>query len=79
MSIVALAHHASRQDQSQQHAAELQMLRLMDKARSIRIISDLPGMERLRSVVADVGSDIESCSSTLLNNIEPEPFAMPWE
>jgi len=79
MSIVALAHHASRQDQTQQHVAELQMLRLVDKARSIRILSDLLGMERLRGVVADIGTDIEAGQSTLLSNVEPEPCAMPWE
>ncbi|MEM1451976.1 MAG: acyl-CoA dehydrogenase family protein [Planctomycetota bacterium] len=78
-SIVALAHHASRQDETQQRVAELQARRLMGKTRSIRILTDLVGIERLRAVVAEVGSDLEFGRSTLLEGLAPQPFAAPWE
>jgi hypothetical protein len=78
-SIVALAHHAAQNDVTQQRVAELQAIRLADKARSIRILSDLGGMERLRRVVAEVGVDVEYGRATLINGVKPEPFAMPWE
>lgn len=78
-SIVALCNHASKNDITQQRVAELQCRRLRDKARSIRLISDLIGMERLRRVVAEVGSDIEFGRSTLIQKIKPEMYAMPWD
>ncbi|MEM9380830.1 MAG: acyl-CoA dehydrogenase family protein [Planctomycetota bacterium] len=78
-SIVALVHHASRKDVTQQRVAELQARRLMGKARSIRILTDLVGIERLRAVVAEVGSDVEFGRSTLLEGVEPQPFAAPWD
>ncbi len=79
VAIVAMCHHASKQDVTQQRVAELQSRRLMAKARSIGILSDLVGMERLRGVVEEVGDDIEFGRSTLITDIEPEPYAMPWE
>lgn len=78
-SMVALCYHASHQDITQQRVADLQCRRLRTKLRSIRILSDLIGMERLRRVVAEVGSDLEFGRSTLIQKIKPEMFAMPWE
>ncbi|MEM9802925.1 MAG: acyl-CoA dehydrogenase family protein [Planctomycetota bacterium] len=78
-SIVALVHHAAKQDVTQQRVAELQAMRLQDEVRAVRILSDLPRMDRFRGVVAEVGSDIEFGRSTLINGVEPQPFAMPWE
>jgi alkylation response protein AidB-like acyl-CoA dehydrogenase len=77
--IVAMCYHGSKQDITQQRVAELQSRRLMAKARSIGLLSDLVGMERLRSVVAEVGSDIEFGRSTLITDIKPEMYAMPWD
>lgn len=77
-SMVALCHHASRQDITQQRVAELQCRRLAAKVRGVRILSDLVGMERLRRVVAEVGSDIEFGRSTLIQKVEPQMYAMPW-
>jgi hypothetical protein len=79
VAIVALCNHAAKQDLTQQRVAELQSRRLMAKARSIGLLSDLIGMERLREVVADVGADIEFGRATLITDIEPEPYAMPWD
>ena len=77
-SILALCHHAGSADITQQRVADLQCRRLHDKLRSIRLLSDLVGMERLRRVVAEVGSDIEFGRSTLIQDIKPEMYAMPW-
>ncbi len=79
VAIVALCNHAAKQDITQQRVAELQSRRLMAKARSIGLLSDLIGMERLREVVSEVGADIEFGRSTLITDIKPEPYAMPWD
>ncbi|MEL6713262.1 MAG: acyl-CoA dehydrogenase, partial [Planctomycetota bacterium] len=78
-SIVALCHHAAAQEITQQRVADLQSRRLFDKVRSIRLLSDLVGMERFRGVVAEVGSDIEFGRSTLIHKVKPEMYAQPWE
>jgi len=77
-SVLTLCHHAGKADITQQRVADLQCRRLRDKLRSIRLLSDLIGMERLRRVVAEVGSDIEFGRSTLIQDIKPEMYAMPW-
>lgn len=79
VAIVAMCNHAAKQDITQQRVAELQSLRLKAKLRSIGLLSDLVGMERLREVVAEVGADIEFGRATLITDIKPEPYAMPWE
>ena len=78
-SIIATCYHAAERDITQQRVAELQSRRLKDKAQGVKILSDLIGMERLRVVVAEVGSDIEFGRSTLINETRPEPWAMPWQ
>lgn len=78
-SMIALCYHASKQDITQQRVAELQCRRLKDKARGVRILSDLIGMQRLRTVVGEVGMDIEFGRATLIHKTKAEPYAMPWE
>ncbi len=78
-SMVALCYHGSEQELTQQRVAELQCRRLKDKARSVRLLSDLIGIERLRRVVGEVGSDIEFGRSTLIHKVKPEMYAMPWD
>lgn len=78
-SIVALCHHAAHTEITQQRVADLQCQRLFEKVRGIRVLGDLPGLERLRRTVAEVGSDVEFGRSTLIQKVEPQKFAMPWE
>ncbi len=77
-SMVALAWHASQQDVTQQRVAALQCELLRAKFQAIRILSDLGGMERTRELVALVGGDLERGNSSLVSDIEPEPFQAPW-
>jgi len=78
-SIVALCWHAAAQDESQQNIAALQVALLRDKFESIRILSGLGEMERLRELVQCVGEDLEHERSTLISDIEPQPYAQPWD
>ncbi|MFT5051665.1 MAG: alkylation response protein AidB-like acyl-CoA dehydrogenase/uncharacterized membrane protein [Chlamydiales bacterium] len=78
-SIVALCWHAAAQDESQQNVAALQVALLREKFNGIRILSDLPGMDRLRGLVQNVGEDLEHERSTLIADIEPEPYVQPWD
>lgn len=78
VSIVVLCHHARLQDETQQRAAALQCELLLARARAIRLLSDLPGLERLRRLVGAVGEDIETGRVSMLRDVEPEPFAHPF-
>ena len=78
VAMLALCHHAAEQDASQQQVAALQCAVLEDKFRAIRLLSGLCAMDRLRTHVAAVGSDIEKGSSTMLSGIAPEPFTHDW-
>ena len=77
-SMLVLCHHAALQDKSQQRVARLQAQLIKDKVRGIRLLSGVFEMERARSMVADVGRDIEKRESSLLEGFEPQPFAHPW-
>ena len=79
VSIVTLCNHAKLQDQSQQRIAALQCETLLARAQSVRILRGLPEMERLRRQVAAVGKDIEGQTCTLLDGIEPQAYAHPFE
>ncbi len=79
VSRLALCHHAAGQDASQQRVAALHCELLRDEARSVRILTDLPRMERVRRLIAEVGEDLENEQSSLISGVEPEPFAAPWE
>lgn len=78
-SILVLCCHAAHQDESQQRVAELQTSLLRHKLAGIKLLSGLAEMDRLRAQVAAVGSDLEQGRSSLIANVEPEPFAQPWE
>ncbi len=78
-SILALCHHAARQDPSQQRVAALQASLLRSQVRGIKLLTGLLEMERLRAQVAAVGQDLERGECSLIADIEPEPFAAPWD
>lgn len=78
-SIVALCWHAGSQDASQRRVAALQAALLRQKFEGIRILSDLRGMDRMRGMIAAVGTDLENGTSSLIADVEPQPFAQPWE
>jgi hypothetical protein len=79
VTMLALCHHATQQDGSQQRVAALQCEQLRVRVKGLRLLTGLPQMERLRRLVAGVGDDIEKQQSTLLRGIEPQPFAHPFE
>ncbi|MEC7582906.1 MAG: acyl-CoA dehydrogenase family protein [Planctomycetota bacterium] len=79
VSVVTLCNHARLQDPSQQRIAALQCETLLARAQSIRILRGLVEMERLRRQVAAVGKDIEDQTCTLLDGIEPQAYAHPFE
>ncbi len=79
VSMLALCHHAARFDDSQHRVAALQCESLVTKFEAIRILSALPSLERTRRLVAGVGRDLERGQASLLDGIEAEAFAHPWE
>lgn len=78
VSMLAVCHHAALQDVSQQQIAAVQAQLLKEKYQSIKLMSSVFEIQRLREQVAAVGNSIEQQSSSLLNEIEAEPFAHPW-
>ncbi|MBK8980140.1 MAG: acyl-CoA/acyl-ACP dehydrogenase [Planctomycetes bacterium] len=78
VSMLALCHHAAGQDASQQRVAALQCELLRDEFLAIRIVRGLASMDRLRRQVAAVGADIENGESSLIADVEPQPFAHPF-
>ncbi len=79
VSVVALCHHARHQDASQQKVAALQCELLLQKASALPLLRGLPALGRIRDLVAAVGADVEQGRSTLLDGVEPQPFAHPFE
>ena len=78
VSMLVLCHHAAQQDRSQQQIAAVQAQLLKEKYQAIKLITCLSEIQRLRRQVAAVGDAIEQQQSSLLNEIEAEPFAHPW-
>src|SRR5690606_13898426 len=79
VSMLVLCHHAAQQDETQQRVAALQCALLRDKFLGVRIVRDLWGMDRLRARVQAVGDGVERGKSSLLDGVEPQPFAHGWE
>ncbi|MCK5942308.1 MAG: acyl-CoA/acyl-ACP dehydrogenase [Planctomycetes bacterium] len=80
VSMLAVAHHAaSTRDQSQIRVAALQCEQLMTRVKGMRLLTGLWQMDRLRRHVAAVGDDVEKGHCSLLADVEPQPFAHPFE
>ena len=79
VSMLVLCHHAAVQDKSQQEIAALQAQLLKDKYQGIKLVTSLAEIQRLRSQLGKVGDCIEKGESSLLNEIEAEPFAHSWD
>ena len=77
--MLVLCHHAALVDESQQKVARLQAQLIKDKFDGIKIVSAMFEMERTRGMIADVGKSVEKGQCTLLEGVEAEPFAHPWE
>jgi alkylation response protein AidB-like acyl-CoA dehydrogenase len=78
VSMLALCHHASAEDETQWRVADLQCALLRE-----RVLSGKAGLKagqlwRLRRRIAAVGGDVAAERSSLLANITPEPFAHPF-
>ncbi len=80
VSMLALCHHAAAlQDPSQRRVAALQCEQLMTQVKGLRLLTGLWQMDRLRSLVAAVGDDLEQGQCTLVHGVAPQPFAHPFE
>ncbi|MBK8098029.1 MAG: acyl-CoA/acyl-ACP dehydrogenase [Planctomycetes bacterium] len=79
VSMLVLCHHVKYQDDSQQRVAALRCEQLMAQVKGLRLLTGLWQMERLRALVAGVGTDIEQNRSSLLHGVQPQPFAHAWE
>ncbi|MCR9247180.1 MAG: acyl-CoA/acyl-ACP dehydrogenase [bacterium] len=79
VTMLALCHHSTQNDDSQRSVAALQCEQLQTRVRGTKLLLGLWQMERLRDLVAAVGEDIEKGRSSLLANVKPQPFAHPFE
>jgi alkylation response protein AidB-like acyl-CoA dehydrogenase len=79
VSMLVLCHHAAEQDESQHAVAALQAQMLEDKYDSVKLIGSLRDLARVQRATADVAARIENDSLSLFRDIEPEPYAHPWE
>jgi len=76
---LALCHHARAGSESDARVAALQAELLLEEARSIRILSAVRSIGRLRRTLAEIAGDIENGSCDLIANVAPQPFAHPWD
>ena len=80
VSMLALCHHAAAgRDPSEIRVAALHCEQLRARVRGVRLLTGLFEMERLRRRVAAVGADVEQGRCSLLDGVEPAPFAHPFE
>ncbi|MEO6595328.1 MAG: acyl-CoA dehydrogenase family protein [Planctomycetota bacterium] len=79
VTMLALCHHATKQDPSQQRVAALQCEQLMTRVMGNRLLTGLWQMDRLRTLVGAVGDDVEKGQSSLLTGVAPQPVAHAWE
>ena len=79
VTMLALCHHGTVNDRSQQRVAALQCEQLKTRVRGTRLLTGLWQMDRLRRLVGAVGEDVEKGQSTLIRGVTPEAFAHPFE
>jgi hypothetical protein len=79
VSMLAVCHHAALGDETMRQVAALEAQLLQDKYRALRLFSGLRGMQRTRRAVAEVGASVEAGRCSLLDDIDPEAFAHPWD
>lgn len=79
VSMLVLCHHAAVNDASQQQVARLQAQLIKDKFDGIKILSAMFEMDRTRDMIADVGRSVENGQCSLIEGVDAEPFAHPWE
>ena len=79
VSMLVLCHHATVNDESQREVARLQAQLIKDKFDGIKILSALWEIRRTRKMIADVGKRVESGGCSLIEGVDPEDFAHPWD
>jgi hypothetical protein len=79
VSMLVLCHHAALGDESEQKIARLQCQLIKDKFDGIKLAGSMLEMERTREMIADVGRSVEAGACSLIEGIEPEPYAHPWD
>ena len=78
VSILVICSHASKQDRSSQNIAAFYAEYLKSEMSGSRIILALASTEKLRRHLAKVAKDIENNECSLIQNIQPQPFAHDW-
>lgn len=79
VSMLVLCHHAAVNDASQQAVARLQAQLIKDKFQGIKILSAMFELQRTRELIAEVARSVEQDECSLLNDLDTEPCAHPWE
>ncbi len=79
VSMLALCHHAAAGDESEQQVAALQAQLLKDKYDSIKLLRAPAEIGRLRATVGAIGDRIEAGELSMLDDVDAEPFAHPWD
>lgn len=79
MCIAVVCCHASRLDESCQRIAEAQAELIKNELKALRLLSDLPSLEKLRRSVNAIAADLENGSCSLISTITPQPYAHPME
>ncbi len=79
VSMLAVCHHVIGKSESDARVAALQCELLMARASSIRVLRAIPSISRMRDQLAGIGRDLEKGECSLISDVEPEPFAHPWE
>lgn len=77
--VLAICQHVDGGDESEIRVAALQSELLLSRARAIRILRDVPAIERMRGELTAIGDDLEHDRCSLLQGVEPQPFAHPWD
>ena len=77
-SMLALCHHAAGQDRSQWHVAAFQCELLRERLRANRMDMKGASLARVRKALAAVSKDVQEETSSLLEDVAPEPYAHPF-
>ena len=79
VAMAAVSAHASRLDESVQRIAELQAELIKNELSSVSGLRALVSLRKMRNSLSEVTHDLESGSCSLINDVEPQAYAHPWD
>lgn len=79
MSMAVICAHASRLDTSTQNIAEFQAELIKGELRGLTGPGNIRSMEKLRASLTKMEADLQDGKCTLLDNVQPQAHAHPWE